>query len=63
MIDISRLIEICEDLQLESITDELKSLAEKQEQENCPIHLPLVGEFSAGKTSLINGKLYNIFYY
>lgn len=54
MIDISRLIEICEDLQLESITDELKSLAEKQEQENCPIHLPLVGEFSAGKTSLIN---------
>lgn len=52
--DIHRLIDISEDLGLSGIVSSLEVLAEKEEYSNCPVVIPLVGEFSAGKTTLIN---------
>ena len=45
---------IAQSLGFNDLMAELNALAQRQEQENCPLILPLVGEFSSGKTTLIN---------
>ena len=57
--DILRLLEISEKLGLSEIESSLHAITEKKDLCNCPIILPLVGEFSAGKTSLINALMEN----
>ena len=52
--DISRLISIAEDVGFDDIKLLLNNIKVKSDYDSCPIVLPLVGEFSAGKTSLIN---------
>ena len=39
---------------LSGIVSSLKALADKEDPSRCPLVIPLVGEFSAGKTTLIN---------
>ena len=51
---ISTLVEIAEYLGLDNITAELNSIELRSKQENANLMLPLVGEFSSGKTTLIN---------
>lgn len=51
---ISTLIEIAEYLGLDNITAELNLIELRSKQENANLVLPLVGEFSSGKTTLIN---------
>jgi len=50
---ISTLVEIAEYLGLDNITAELNSIELRSKQENANLMLPLVGEFSSGKTTLI----------
>lgn len=52
--EISRLIQISEELGFSEISLSLKEINRKNGLSNCPIVLPFVGEFSAGKTTLIN---------
>lgn len=52
--EISRLIQISEELGFSEISQSLKEIKYKMGLSNCPIVLPLVGEFSAGKTTLLN---------
>lgn len=54
MSNIGKLLEISEYLGLSNITSELKAIALRSQQENATLVLPLVGEFSSGKTTLIN---------
>lgn len=54
MNNIGKLLEISEYLGLSNITSELKAIALRSQQENATLVLPLVGEFSSGKTTLIN---------
>lgn len=54
MNNIQRIIEISKDLGLSEITKSLQELSDKEEVSSCPIVFPLVGEFSSGKTTLIN---------
>ena len=54
MNNIEKLLEISEYLGLSNITSELKAIALRSQQENATLVLPLVGEFSSGKTTLIN---------
>lgn len=51
---IEKLLEISNYLGLSSITSELETIIFHSEQENANLILPLVGEFSSGKTTLIN---------
>jgi len=46
--------EIATRLKFDDLAGRLQAIAERQNPENCRITLPLVGEFSAGKTTLIN---------
>ena len=52
--DINKLHEIAEYLGLSNIVSELDAIDWRSKQENANIILPLVGEFSSGKTTLIN---------
>lgn len=52
--EIIRLIQISEELGFSEISSSLKEINKKKGLSNCPIVLPFVGEFSAGKTTLIN---------
>lgn len=54
MKDINKLIEICRDLKLEDKLSDLIYIKSRIEEPNKEIFIPLVGEFSSGKTSLIN---------
>lgn len=54
MESINLLLDIAGYLELNNIEAELQAIKERSEQENAPIILPLVGEFSSGKTTLIN---------
>lgn len=54
MNNIKKLHDIAEYLGLDNIVSELKSIDLRSKQENASIILPLVGEFSSGKTTLIN---------
>lgn len=55
--EISRLIEISQDLGLVNEAAQLQLIKDKSVNNDCELILPLVGEFSAGKTSLINALL------
>ena len=52
--EINRLIEIAQNLGFEDLEKDLQWLSYRLSQKNCPLILPLVGEFSAGKTTLLN---------
>lgn len=52
--EIKRLINISESLGFNDVASSLKFICSRMNDNSCPIILPLVGEFSAGKTSLIN---------
>ena len=52
--DINKLHDIAEYLGLSNIVSELDSIDFRSKQENANLILPLVGEFSSGKTTLIN---------
>lgn len=55
--EIQKLIEIANSVNREDIIAELKSLENRLNAPNKEIVIPLVGEFSSGKTSLINALL------
>lgn len=55
--EINRLIEIAKDLGLANETAQLQLIKERSLNENCELVLPLIGEFDAGKTTLINALL------
>lgn len=55
--EIQKLIEIANSVHREDIIAELKSLENRLKAPNKEIVMPLVGEFSSGKTSLINALL------
>lgn len=50
----NRVFEIAQSLGFEDVVAELQRIINRMNQPNCPLVLPLVGEFSAGKTTLIN---------
>ena len=52
--DTDKLLEISSELGFGEITKRLQIIAQRQTTQNCPLVLPLVGEFSSGKTTLIN---------
>ncbi len=54
MKDLERLITIAEDINMVNEAVQLRLIKECSSKENCEIILPLVGEFSSGKTTLIN---------
>ena len=54
MDNIEKLLEISNYLGLRNITAELEAINFRSRQENANLILPLVGEFSSGKTTLIN---------
>lgn len=54
MKDIDKLREVAEGLNLKDIARELETIKMRLDNENAYLVLPLVGEFSSGKTTLIN---------
>ena len=54
MESLNRIIEIAESLEQKSIADRLRAIDERTQNPSAQLILPLIGEFSAGKTSLIN---------
>lgn len=54
MENLDKLINLAMSLGLSDIEEELKKIEVRSQQENVPLVLPLVGEFSSGKTTLIN---------
>ena len=55
--NIDRLIAISQDLGLLNEATQLQLIKERSSNSECELILPLVGEFSAGKTTLINALL------
>ena len=51
---INELINICKDIGLSSELKSLEAIKERENNDSCDIILPLVGEYNAGKTTLIN---------
>lgn len=54
MESLNRIIEIAESLEQKSIAGRLRAIEERTQNPSAQLILPLIGEFSAGKTSLIN---------
>ena len=54
MESLNRIIEIAESLEQKSIAERLRAIEERTQNPSAQLILPLLGEFSAGKTSLIN---------
>lgn len=52
--DINRMIQIAQDVGMEDVAQSLCDAQNRLQDGNVPLILPLVGEFSAGKTTLIN---------
>lgn len=52
--DANRLLEIANELGFENVVSELQPICERSNTEECTLLLPLVGLFSAGKTTLLN---------
>ncbi|MBQ2321607.1 MAG: hypothetical protein II375_03490 [Bacteroidales bacterium] len=57
MIDYTKLLSIAQKLGVQSDIAEATKLAARAENKNVPLVLPLVGEFSAGKTTLVNALI------
>ena len=51
---IEKLIEISQNLEFKDLLQELQIIKSHEDSATCPLVLPLVGEFSSGKTTLIN---------
>ena len=54
MESLNRVIEIAESLEQKSIAERLRAIEERAQNPSAQLIRPLIGEFSAGKTSLIN---------
>ena len=54
MESLNRVIEIAESLEQKSVAERLRAIEERAQNPSAQLILPLIGEFSAGKTSLIN---------
>ena len=54
MESLNRIIEIAESLEQKSIAERLRAIEERTQNPSAQLILPLIGEFSAGKTSLLN---------
>ena len=54
MESLNLVIEIAESLEQKSIAERLRAIEERAQNPSAQLILPLIGEFSAGKTSLIN---------
>lgn len=52
--DSNKILQIAEDLGFSDLCKDLRLICQKANSVNSPLVLPLVGEFSAGKTTLIN---------
>lgn len=52
--EIEKLIEIAQDINMLSEAAQLCLIKQRSEDDNCELILPIIGEFSAGKTTLIN---------
>ena len=52
--DIDAIIAIADDLNLKDLSSDLSFLKSRIEQPNKDVIIPLVGEFSSGKTTLVN---------
>ena len=57
MESLNRVIEIAESLEQKSIAERLRAIEERAQNPSAQLILPLIGEFSAGKTSLINALI------
>ena len=51
---IEKLIEIAQILEFKDLLQELQFIKSHEDSATCPLVLPLVGEFSSGKTTRIN---------
>ena len=51
------LLDIASDLPIDSLKEEIVKLQQKEQSFDVPLLLPLVGEFSAGKTTLLNALM------
>lgn len=49
-----KLLEIAQSLEFHDLLKDLQVIKEHEESPTCPLVLPLVGEFSSGKTTLVN---------
>lgn len=49
-----QLLDISQQLSFEDLTQQLRVIDAMNVQKDCPLSVPLVGEFSSGKTSLLN---------
>lgn len=58
-LSVDELLEISSFINREDLTNDLQEIKRKLQEPNKSITIPLVGEFSSGKTSLINGLLEN----
>lgn len=54
LMNTQRIIQIANDLGFADIVQDLNLISARMGQHDCPLILPLVGEFSSGKTTLIN---------
>ena len=52
--EIEKLIKIAQDINMLSEAAQLCLIKQRSEDDNCELILPIIGEFSAGKTTLIN---------
>ena len=51
---VEKLIEIAQNLEFKDLLQELQIIKSHEDSATCLLVLPLVGEFSSGKTTLIN---------
>ena len=51
------LLDIAHDLSIVSLNEEIVKLQQKEQSNDVPLLLPFVGEFSAGKTTLLNALM------
>ena len=52
-----KLLDIAQELHFIDLYHALQNIQQREEQPNCPLVLPLVGEFSSGKTTLLNALM------
>lgn len=52
-----KLLDIAQELHFIDLYHALQNIQQREDQPNCPLILPLVGEFSSGKTTLLNSLM------